>query len=183
MRSVPSRTAAAPAARSLNARLRAPAAMRAGALAAVLAVGLAGCGGDDDKPEGTSAAAQAPAAQSAEAPAIQATNSAAFEAVKAKDGAAFCALLTKETVKLLTSGSQFKGSSQSQCAKVATKIAEGIKPEDFTPQKLDDIQVDGNVATGTSGDRVTRFEKVDGKWLVGTSQEPPPNATTPTTTP
>ncbi|MDO9354909.1 MAG: hypothetical protein Q7T55_14520 [Solirubrobacteraceae bacterium] len=160
--------------------------IRAGFLALTTTVMLAGCGGGDDKgssdaPAGTGAqaavvdpsspeAGQAPTKE--EETGIQGTNAAAYAAVKGKDGEAFCALLTKQAKKILTAGSVEKGSTDEKCATIATKITQGVNPGDVTPERLSSIKVNGDKAVGRTGDRVTQFEKIDGKWLLGISQGP-----------
>jgi hypothetical protein len=158
-------------------------ASRAGLVALAASLVLAGCGGDDPsadlKPESTTPSSPAEAAFQGEAPTkeqeagIQETNAAAYTAVKNKDGAAFCKLLTKQSIEILTSGSTEKGTAAKKCATIATKIAEGVKPDQVTPERLTSIKVNGDRAVGQASGRVTSFELVDGKWLLGVSQGAP----------
>ncbi len=149
-----------------------------------LSLVLAGCGGDDEPAKAKSAAA------SPEAPAIQAVSDAAFKALQAGDGAAFCDLLAPDSLKILVAGAKGKGTVKEKCATITTKIAKQSDTADLKPQKIEDIKVDGDLAEGTVSGRVTQFERVDGKWYIGTSQDAAttpastsPAGTTPATTP
>ena len=142
---------------------------------AAAAFALSGCGGGDAEKGGSESAGSgsqsAPAANPDDVAAINAANDGAYTALKAADGAAFCALLSEESIKVLVAGNREKGTAEAKCAKVATKIAKSAQPGAIKPQKLTDIRVTGDTATGVAAGRRTTFERVSGRWLIGASQD------------
>jgi ketosteroid isomerase-like protein len=138
---------------------------------AVTAVGLPACGGDDGGGGGGDDAAE-----------IRTLFSDFWTAFKAADGEKVCSLMTEEAQKEAVEDAEaLEVEGDPTCPNVMKEFAAFAGLIEGEP-KLEDVQVDGDRATGTSVSKSAQegggterepqaFEKVDGEWKLGPSPD------------
>ena len=127
---------------------------RAIALAAVLAVAVAGCGGTDDKQE------------------VRETVQAYLDSFVKGDAAKTCALMTEETRRTFVKGARsLTPTNDCATATVAVRAAAGRKAiAALRDAKISDVKVHGRTASAklkaSSGESVATLTKEGGEWKV-----------------
>ena len=108
---------------------------------------LAGCGGGSDEDD------------------IKAVGTDLVSAVKDKDWQGVCDKFSAKAQQQLEKAGAALGSKD--CPGIMKQLFSDAKESDFkNADKITDVKVNGNTATGKAGDDETRFVKEDGEWKV-----------------